>query len=221
MKNQVKNSGIRFFDSTSFAKKIVKPLHHRIHSKKRVKVLSYYLSQLLPNDRSLSGLDVGCANGEITKSIEDIRHNVKMAGVDVLLRLDSAIAVIKYDGKRLPFEDKSYDFTLLIDVLHHTDNPVGLMKECARVSREFILIKDHVCQSWYDRVRLCFMDWIGNRAYNIHLPYNYLSEQEWRKIYRICNVACEIIISKPRLYPLFFSFIFGGRLHLIARLAIL
>ena len=40
-----------------------------------------------------------------------------------------------YDGKRLPFEDHSFDTVLSAQVLEHTPEPLALVKEMARVLR--------------------------------------------------------------------------------------
>lgn len=212
------NKNISFFGV--IAKKIVKPLHGFTVSGRRIRQLRNNLIQLLPKDTVLEGLDVGCGSGELAKKIQDIYPDLRMSGVEVLVRENTAIKVTKFDGKRLPFEDKSYDFTMLVDVLHHTDEPVDLMRECVRVSRQFILIKDHICESWWDRLRLRFMDWIGNRGYDVYLPYNYLSQKNWNKLYQIGGVVCEAKVTKLHLYSYPFSLIFDSHLHFIAKLVI-
>jgi len=147
--------------------------------------------------------------------------NLKMVGVDVFVRENTAIEVIQFDGKRLPFADKSFDFIMLSDVLHHTDDPLVILQECARVAREFILIKDHVCDSEWDRIRLSFMDWVGNRGYGVVLPYNYLSTTEWNNLYEKAGLICEKKINKLDLYPQPLSSIFDSSLHFIVKLLII
>ena len=46
------------------------------------------------------------------------------------------------NGKSLPFEDGAYDVVILADVLHHDPDPVALMKECGRVAKRFVIVKD-------------------------------------------------------------------------------
>lgn len=202
------------------AKNFVKPIHNLAVSGRRVRVLSQHLSQLIPSDRPLTGLDVGCGSGELAAILQARLPQTKISGVDVLVRANAAIQVTKFDGKKLPFPDNSYDFTLITDVLHHTNEPTLLLEECARVSRHFVLIKDHCCQSWWDRMRLVFMDWVGNRAYNVHLPFNYQSKKDWERLYRLANLNCDTTISQLNLYPQPFSLIFDSNLHFITKLSV-
>ena len=51
------------------------------------------------------------------------RPDLQVSGVDVLVRPDAHIAVTPFDGRRLPFGDRSRDTVLLCDVLHHTASP--------------------------------------------------------------------------------------------------
>jgi SAM-dependent methyltransferase len=201
------------------SKKLIKPFHYSTVFRMRMEKLSSHLIRLLPRDVILDGLDVGCGTGELTKKLEDQCPYVSMSGVDILVLENTAIKVIKFDGKRLPFEDKSYDFTMIVDVLHHTHDPGILIRECVRVSRKFILLKDHICESGWDRIRLRFMDWIGNRGWDIPLAYNYLSKSDWEKLYQQVGITCIAEISKLDLYPQPFTLLFDGNLHFIMKLA--
>jgi hypothetical protein len=95
-----------------------------------------------------------------------------------------------------------------------------LFQQPATVSRKFILIKDHICESWWDRKCLQFMDWVGNRGYGVSLPYNYLSKRDWEQLYVVSKVICEKEVNKLNLYPPPFSYVFDNTLHFMARLAI-
>lgn len=202
------------------SKKIAKPLHRVTVLGKRVERLSHWLSQFFQQDEFLKGLDVGCGSGEIAKNIQKLCPHIEFYGVDILARKDTVMNIIIFDGHRLPFKDKSLDFTILVDVLHHTDDPVIIMKECVRVSRKFILLKDHICESLWDRIRLSFMDWLHNSGYAVYLPYNFLSKEDWIQLYKESKVVCETKVDKLNLYSQPFSYIFDSTLHFVARLAI-
>lgn len=203
-----------------FAKQLIKPLHSSKISGRRINRLSRLLIPFLDKHDSLSGLDVGCGNGRLARDLMNHLPNLTFIGVDVLLREETAIKIFKFDGATLPFESKSFDFILLIDVLHHTTEPHKLLKECSRVAKHFILIKDHYCDTWWDRIRLSFMDWVGNRAYGVPLPYNYLSRFRWKTMFKEAGLIMDGISETLSLYPQPFSFLFDSSLHFIANFSI-
>ncbi len=187
---------------------------------RRVSVLATHLANFIPETASLKGLDVGCGSGEVGLQLMESRPRVSLTGVDVLVRSQTAIPVKQFDGKTLPFGDNSFDFVLLVDVLHHTRYPAELLAECDRVSRQFILIKDHNCNSNWDRLRLRFMDWVGNRSYGVALPYNYLSSLQWQQLYQQVGTCREGTIANLNLYPVPLSWIFDASLHFVDRMAV-
>jgi ubiquinone/menaquinone biosynthesis C-methylase UbiE len=102
---------------------------------------------------------------------------------------------------------------MTIDVLHHTDDPIKVLKEMKRVSKRYILIKDHTANHSFDRFILKFMDYVGNRLYGVALPYNYLSNKAWLNAFK--QTRLEVIKKTKRfyLYPWPFDLIFGRKLH--------
>lgn len=147
--------------------------HRKIVMDRRVRQISKNISDLIPED-VVSVLDVGAGTGEMAHAIQSFRPKLSFSGVDVYIRPKTFIPVVKYDGSVLPFDDNSYDVIIVVDVLHHCKDPVSVLKECTRVSRRWVIIKDHVSDSFLDSKILKFMDWVGNRAHGVVLPYNYL-----------------------------------------------
>lgn len=107
---------------------------------------------------------------------------------------------------------------LLIDTLHHTSNPQALLEEAIRVSRKYIVIKDHYLQGKISLYILKFMDWIGNEAHNVSLPYNYYQYESWEKIFDSLGLEKERLITKLNLYPFPINLIFGRNYHFLALL---
>ena len=93
------------------------------------------------------------------------------------------------------------------------------MAEAKRVSKQGIIIKDHLREGVFANVTLRFMDWVGNASHGVVLPYNYLSDSEWRGIWSRLNLKVERMQEKIGLYPAPFSWFFDRRLHFVARLA--
>jgi ubiquinone/menaquinone biosynthesis C-methylase UbiE len=63
--------------------------------------------------------------------------------MDVLSRPAPHILTMLFDGRHIPDEDNSIDVLMLVDVLHHTDDPGILLSEARRVTRRAVVLKDH------------------------------------------------------------------------------
>ena len=110
----------------------------------------------------------------------------------------------------------SYDVVMMIDVLHHTDDPTIILREAARVCKQGILIKDHFRDGLLAEETLRLMDWAGNAAHGVRLPYNYLSREEWYRAWNRLQLHPKNISSKVDLYPFPLNLLFGRELHFIA-----
>ena len=182
---------------------------------RRVRVLAGALAPLLPPGRLV---DVGCGDGNVSAAIAALRPDVRAEGLDVLLRPSCAIPARAYDGRHLPIADGEADAALLVDVLHHADDPVALLAECARVA-SVVVVKDHLSRGPFDERVLAFMDWVGNRPHGVVLPYRYFSPGSFRDAVEAAGLREERHEGVPGLYPLPFSALFGRGLHFVARLA--
>lgn len=186
--------------------------HRKIVMGRRVRQISSHISELMPKE-VLSVLDVGAGTGEMAQAISSFRPELIFSGVDVYIRPKTFIPVVKYDGDRLPFDDDSFDTVITVDVLHHCDDPVAVLKECARVTKKFVIIKDHVSDSVYDEKILAFMDWVGNSAHGVVLPYNYLSSSDWASAFDKAGLKSMKNAKHLNLYPMPLDMVFGGSLH--------
>lgn len=195
----------------------MKKLHNKLVFDRRVRVLSEELAKQLPQNARV--LDIGCGSGDMAAAIMARRPDVTIDGVDVLLRPDTAIKVEEYDGKTIPFGDGAYEVSMLVDVLHHTDDPSAVMKEAARVASHGVLIKDHYRDSPVAGAILRFMDWVGNASYGVRLPYNYLSRRQWSTIWQRLGLVPQQIEDALGIYPMPFDLIFGRGLHFVALLS--
>src|SRR5207244_2394518 len=107
---------------------------------------------------------------------------------------------------------------MFVDVLHHTKNPAALLAEAARVTRGYVLLKDHFRTGFLANPTLRLMDWFGNVHHGVVLPYNYLAKSEWERLYHQTGLTPVKTVRKLHLYPLPFDLLFGRSLHFIALL---
>jgi len=186
---------------------------------RRVRVLAAHAARLIPRDASV--LDVGTGDGLIAAAIAERRPDLRVTGVDVMVREDAAIPVAAFDGLTLPLDGGSVDVVMFIDVLHHADNPLALLREGARVARSCVVIKDHLCDGRLARAILTFMDDVGNKRYGVALPHNYWSSREWSAAIEQLELQRAVWeVGGLGIYPWPVSLVFGGTLHVVARLGV-
>lgn len=183
---------------------------------RRTRVLAELLAAQIPKGASV--LDVGCGDGSIASRIVEHRPDISMQGVELLVRPGCKVECRSFDGLTLPYPDASFDLCLFVDVLHHTEDPAILLREAVRVTREFVLLKDHLNENFLDDITLRFMDWVGNRPHGVVLTYNYQSRKQWASYFSRCGVKEENWNGAVPLYPWPFSSIVGRGLHFISLL---
>jgi SAM-dependent methyltransferase len=189
-------------------------LHGRAVFARRVRVLADAFAPLLPPGRVV---DVGCGSGTLARAIARRRPDVVLEGFDVLVRPRTEIPVALFDGKRLPLADGEASAVIIVDVLHHAEDPVALLAECARVA-PVVVVKDHLSGGFFDERILAFMDWIGNRPHGVVLPYRYFTAESFREALSAARLRETARSRVPDLYPFPFSLVFGRDLHFVARL---
>lgn len=200
-------SGLRKFHEQAHGKAVFK---------RRIDVLSRTIADFLPKNAKV--LDIGCGSGTLAKAVMVLRPDVSFEGIDVLVRPNTDIPVKEYDGYNIPAPDGHYDVALFVDVLHHTDDPSRLVAEARRVAKS-VVIKDHNRDGLFANATLRFMDWVGNAAHGVRLPYNYLSSSEWRRLWFDRGLRIDRSVDELGLYPTPFGWLFDRKLHFVARLS--
>lgn len=98
----------------------------------------------LVNDGAV--LDLGCGDGLLLSMLR--QKGIGGKGLDLSLKgvekaRSKGIDARVFDfggGEPLPFEDGSFDHTIMLDVLEHLYDPLSLLKEAGRVSRKSIIV---------------------------------------------------------------------------------
>jgi SAM-dependent methyltransferase len=195
---------------------LIESVHGGYVHKRRTRVLSDWCSNLIPFNSKV--LDVGCGDGRLARLIADKRPDISICGIDVQQRKDSAVRVETFDGQSIPYGDGSFDVVMFVDVLHHADQPMTLLREATRVARQAILIKDHLLEGMFASLTLQVMDWVGNARHGVSLPYNYWTPGKWHGVFGELGINITSWESNLKLYPFPADLILGRSLHFIALL---
>jgi len=108
-------------------------------------------------------LEIGCSSGPVLKHISK-KYKVNAVGTDVdkeQIRLAENstkdldnITFLVSDATNLPFEDRSFDIVLSINVLHHIYNWMDALKEIDRVLKNggYLVFAELLDTKWKQRI---------------------------------------------------------------------
>jgi SAM-dependent methyltransferase len=198
----------------SLALSVLKRAHGKAVFERRVRVLAESLAARIPSHASV--LDIGCGDGTIASLIQIRNPTVTIQGIEFAPRPTCQIECKTFDGKQIPHPAGSFDVCMFVDVLHHTQEIETLLSEACRVSRQFVLLKDHLAENRLDFATLQLMDWVGNRPHGVDLPYNYQNRAQWDRHFSAVGLKVREWQDRVPLYPFPFSAIFGRKLHFVA-----
>jgi SAM-dependent methyltransferase len=195
---------------------VLRRLHHKAVFGRRVTVLASHLVTALTDCGTV--LDLGCGDGSVAAQMLHHRPDLRVTGIDVLVRPETSIPVAPFDGRTIPFGDSSFDAVTLVDVLHHVADPEPLLREAARVTRNTVVVKDHLADEVLARPTLRLMDWFGNASHGVALPYNYWTRDRWAQALDTTGLTITHRVDTLGLYPMPASLIFDRGMHFVWRL---
>jgi SAM-dependent methyltransferase len=127
----------------------------------------------------------------------------------------AAIPYVVYDGSTLPFDDATFDTTLLLLTLHHCDKPDAVLAEARRVTRHRLIVTESVYRNRLDLFWLRLLDPPFNRlrhAGHMPPPLAFHTDSEWQALFATHNLRLittrwlasrpERLVHHPKLYVL-------------------
>jgi len=158
-------------------------------------------------------LDLGCGPGIIGETFGDF-FQAKVIGVDIK---DNRIYPLPFkiiNGKSLPFPENSFDIVLINYVLHHSGDPILLLKEAKRVAKDKIIVYEDLPEGLLSRIickihGISFAIFFGNpnkTSFKTELPKeakvkmrtssSFASEKEWEEVFKKIGLN---IVFKSRI----------------------
>jgi SAM-dependent methyltransferase len=193
---------------------LIKWLHSSLVFRRRISAIADAIALHLRPGEQL--LDIGCGSGQLAVLLRERLEDLHVRGVETLLRTRTQIPVTHYDGKRLPYPEAAFDVSILVDVLHHADDPLAVMKEARRVSRRAVIVKDHVRSGRWSHQVLSFMDWVGNAPHGVDSKYHYFDTREWAGILSGAGLRVVTRNEQLGLYPGPARALFERNYHFVA-----
>lgn len=190
--------------------------HRPVYEARLRELVRRITPHLRPDDRVL---DVGCGVGTLGAALlagPDCPENVHVEGLERVVRGGEPITVTAYDGGPAPFDDNAFDVVIVADVLHHEADEDGLLRECARLSKRIVIIKDHKVDGPLAQQRISFIDWAANAPYGVPCLFRYHSLAGWRETLARHRFKIRDELTSMRLYPPLVNLVFGRRLQYFA-----
>lgn len=144
----------------------------------RSNIIVNRVSPYIENSKKI--IDIGSGTGDVALFFRNAGRDitpVDVADFHGIRVLETTV----YDGKKLPFPDKSFDTALLLMVLHHTPNPELVFSEAARVAKEVVVIETSFTNT-INKFLTVLTDAIGNLRFNAYWS-SYKTDEEWRQFF--------------------------------------
>lgn len=144
------------------------------------------IPDVLPPNTEL--LDLGAGDGYVGESLHQMTGaDVQLADVVDFNKTDLSLTI--YDGQTLPFNNDSFDSTIISYVLHHANDAGSILREAKRVTSGPIVILESIYKGQFQHWLLDKLDRLANRlrsgglmkAYEEHL--NFRTDGEWRELF--------------------------------------
>jgi SAM-dependent methyltransferase len=152
--------------------------HQRASHNHRIGRLLEALAPRIPEGARI--LDLGCGDMKLLAGLAASRRLGRCVGADIWAPRVAPPAGCEYTqiypGRPLPWTGREFDVVLLIDTLHHADDPGHLLRE-AFAAGATVLVKDHLEYGTWSRTLLRLMDYVGNYGYGVSVPRRYFTQR--------------------------------------------
>jgi ubiquinone/menaquinone biosynthesis C-methylase UbiE len=160
----------------------IRKLLYRIGERRAAHLLGTF-EQYMPTGSSV--LDIGAGICNIAYQLE--KRGYPTTALDIQdLSVVSGYKAQLYDGETIPYADNSFDYGLLITVLHHVPKQLKLLDETVRVARNVIIIED-VYTTKPHRYVTYLIDSLLNLEFFGH-PHGNRDDSGWKEVFESKNL---------------------------------
>ena len=144
-------------------------------------------------------LGLGAGTGRVGKRLIE-RKGCDVSLVDVIDCNETDLPLTVYDGKTIPFGDKSFDIVTLVFVLHHAVNQEEILTEAARVARRRIILVEDTPKNALEHCidRVC--DALMSFEHGFYNPATYRNIVQWRSVFKKLRLP---LIHEHTIKPFF------------------
>jgi len=153
-------------------------------------------------------LDLGCGSGIVGKAFQGF-FEVELFGVDIEDRRIINLPFQIFDGIRLPFPEKSFDTVLINYVLHHAQDPISLLKEAKRITRDKLIIFEDLPEDILSKI-ICRLHGVSYSKFFKNPDKTFFrSEKEWEEVFE--KIGLKVLFKKRvSSFPIKQQFILGA-----------
>lgn len=145
-----------------------------------------FVGQLTPR---ASVLDIGAGNGLVAEALIAEGHRVTLLDVQAGAVFNTELEAVVYDGQVIPYAENSYDYALLLTVLHHIKTPEVVLQEAARVADRVVIIED-IYRNRVQQYATYAMDWWVNLGY-APAPHTNKTDEGWKATFEAMGATLE------------------------------
>jgi ubiquinone/menaquinone biosynthesis C-methylase UbiE len=145
-----------------------------------------------------AALDVGCWNGDVTRRL----GHPDIVGIDVAPHPHPLIEVTRFDGRKIPFADKTFQTVLCCTVLHHAQDQDALLEEMKRVGRKLVILEDDV-DAPLNRLSTVLLHALGSQL--VTMPYQiqgFRTRRAWQDLFEAHGLRVVSYTPLPGIQPL-------------------
>lgn len=157
--------------------KYVRGLVDKLGNMRAIDIMNKINSFLNEGDKVL---DIGSGTGNVCDVLAKSGYMPTPLDVQDLSVVERMRPIV-YNGGKMPFDNDSFDVSLVCTVLHHAPKPEEILVEAKRVSKKIIVVED-IYSNWFHKYSTYFFDSLANLEFIGH-PHSNKNDKQWKETF--------------------------------------